>query len=84
MWELVSGIIERDNLVKYFKWKRDLFKNTINPLQDLIKVLETCKKVAKVDPELFVKCVEFNQIPLQKKRLKAHGFNRGMKEGVAR
>ncbi|KPC97799.1 hypothetical protein LR69_04000 [Geobacillus sp. BCO2] len=65
MWELVSGIIEQDNLVKYFKWERDLFKNTINPLQDLIKVLETCKEVAKVDPELFVKCVEFNQIPLR-------------------
>jgi hypothetical protein len=65
MWETVSQIVERNNLVEYFKWERDLFKKTIDPLNDLITVMKTCKEVAKADPELFVKSVEFNQIPLR-------------------
>ncbi|PTQ56902.1 MAG: hypothetical protein BSOLF_2578 [Candidatus Carbobacillus altaicus] len=65
MWDDIASRIEQHNLVEYFKWERDQFYRVIKPLQDLIQVMNTCKEVAAVDPDLFVKSVEFNQIPLR-------------------
>lgn len=65
MWDDIVSRIEQCNLVEYFKWERDQFRRVIEPLHDLIRVMTTCKEVAAVDPELFVKSVEVNQIPLR-------------------
>ncbi|MBT9281753.1 MAG: hypothetical protein KM312_03715 [Hydrogenibacillus schlegelii] len=65
VWDEVATKIEKHNLPEYFKWERDQFRRLIGPLQDLIQVINTCKEVAAVDPELFGKSVEFNQIPLR-------------------
>lgn len=64
-WEEVSNRIEKNNLIRYFKWEGDQFLRIVDPLQDLIRVMKTCKEVAEADPELFAKSIEFNEIPLR-------------------